>query len=76
MKYKYQYTTEEEKLTLISANTTETIKLVEEQNLFDGNFLIFEDVEIVPKDPAILVQQNLDIMQGMADIWAKLNGGV
>ena len=39
---KIQYTYDLNRLSIITANNTKI--LVEEQNLFDGNFLIFSDV--------------------------------
>lgn len=85
MLYKYQYATSGERASLIENNADKY--LVEQQEITEGNFLIFSDikpVEIIHEatkmvenaDLIALQQAQLDIMQGMADIWTKLNGGV
>ena len=47
---KFQYTTDEEKQTVLQENST--LILVEEQNISEGNYLIFaeslEDIRVVP----------------------------
>jgi heme oxygenase len=43
MLYKYQYKDEEDKQQIISENTDKI--LIEEQILFDGNFLCYSDIE-------------------------------
>ena len=52
MYHKIQYETPAEKETLLREN--ESKYLIEEQNLFDGNFLIFSEER--PVDPQIEVQ--------------------
>ncbi|MEK4273139.1 hypothetical protein [Paenibacillus sp. FSL R7-0026] len=41
MKYKYEYKTPEDREKLLNENST--LILIEEQNISDGNFLIFAD---------------------------------
>lgn len=47
MDYKFQYDTKAERDNLISQNSTKY--LIEEQNISDGNFLIFSDEPIKEK---------------------------
>lgn len=56
MLYKYQYETEEEKQDILSANTDK--RLIEVQNITEGNFLIFSDQPIEKEVVYINVPQN------------------
>lgn len=41
MRYRYEYQTDEERASIINNNSQ--LFLIEEQNIIDGNFLIFSD---------------------------------
>lgn len=43
MNYKFQYTTQDEKTAILNNNKDKI--LIEEQNITEGNFLIFSDVK-------------------------------
>lgn len=43
MIYKYQYTDSEDRQTILNSNSNKI--LIEDQNIFEGNFLIFSDVK-------------------------------
>lgn len=81
MRYKYNYDGTAEGQETVIAEHNDKI-LVEIQDITEGHFLVFEDSIIeAPVDPVeqqlvTLQQGQLDIMQGMADIWNKINGGV
>lgn len=81
MRYKYQYATDEEKQALMADHSA--LILVEEQNIIDGNFLVFADTipepVPVPVDPieqrlANIEQQNLTLMDALATIYETVAG--
>lgn len=73
MRYKYEYKTAVERDALIQEHSD--LVLVEEQNITEGNFLVFVDAqEELQADPvttklAIIEQQNLAIMAALADLY-------
>lgn len=73
MRYKYEYKTAAERDALIQEHSN--LVLVEEQNITDGNFLVFVDAPEEPQaDPvtaklAVIEQQNLTIMSALADLY-------
>jgi hypothetical protein len=65
--YKYQYTTPEERESIISQNAH--LFLIEEQNLITGDFLIFsnsptevKEIEVV-KETIVLSKEEFDALQ-------------
>lgn len=71
MTYKYEYETEEERQQLIDDN--ENLYLIEEQNLFTGNFLIFSEepevvYENVPKDEFEELKLRQDLQDQVIDV--------
>ncbi|WML35929.1 hypothetical protein [Clostridium sp. OS1-26] len=68
MEKKVQYNTLEERENLINEN--KPLILVEEQNLFEGNFLIFSDVPRVIPTQIIYTEvpkESFDLMQKTID---------
>ena len=66
MTYKYEYETEEERQQLIDDN--ENLYLIEEQNLFTGNFLIFsEEPKVVYKNVPEGEFEELKLRQDLQD---------
>jgi len=79
MDYKYQYTTPEEKQQIITQNAT--LILIEEQNIIEGNFLIFTDTLPEPRIYYIdgtrqeldkLTQDNLILMDVLATMYEDM----
>ena len=62
MLYKYEYKTNEERDNIISQNIDKI--LIEEQNITEGNFLIFTDIEVVKTDIELLQNRvnNLEML--------------
>lgn len=61
MLYKYQYQTEEQKQEIILANKNK--RLVEEQNITEGNFLLFTDAQVNSiEDRLINIESTLDLL--------------
>ena len=84
MLYKYQYNTQEERENIIINNNTLFLK--EEQNITEGNFLIFMDtqpqIEIIQVEQPIinsqlkeLQNQNLILMDALATLYETVLGG-
>ncbi len=82
MKYKFQYSNDIERLTLIQQHSDK--RLVEEQNITEGNFLVFEDKQIEVPAPVVLLDrikaledQNLVLMDALATLYEDIVlGGV
>lgn len=70
MNYKFQYTTDEEKTTILNNNKDKI--LIEEQNITEGNFLIFSDVKPVENQISELQDNQLILMNAIADLYAAL----
>ena len=74
MRYKYQYQNATERANTISTYTD--IILIEEQNIVEGNYLVFSDVPI--GEPTPIEQQLVDLkdnqmilMSGIFDLYMK-----
>lgn len=65
MRYKYQYSTPEEREQILAENSS--LRLTEEQNIIDGNFLILTD-EPATLPPTPIEQRISDLEQAMAAI--------
>ncbi len=70
MTYKYQYTTEEDKLKILNSNKDKI--LIEDQNITEGKFLIFSDVKPLENQVKDLQDNQLTIMNAIADLYAAL----
>lgn len=70
MRTKIQYNNLEERQKIIDANQDKI--LIEEQNIIDGNFLIFTDVKPVEYQLKEQQENQLVIMDAIADIYIKL----
>lgn len=70
MTYKFQYTTDEEKTNIIKQNKEKI--LIEEQNITEGNFLIFSDVKPLENQISELQDNQLILMNAIADLYAAL----
>lgn len=79
MLYKRQYTTADERTNFITSNAS--LILVEEQNLIEGNFLIFSDEPLPPsavyitvseESQNILAEQNLILMDALATTFEEI----
>lgn len=68
--YKFQYQNEEDR-TNILANNTDKI-LIEEHNLFEGNFLIFTDTPRIEEQIIALKNDNLILMSALAQIYEDM----
>lgn len=73
MNYKYEYKTEEERQSILSNNADKF--LIEEQNISEGNFLIFSDIQPPQPEVKVLIKeedlneikQNQTLMQQAID---------
>ncbi|PRR85945.1 hypothetical protein [Clostridium luticellarii] len=70
MNYKFEYKTDEEKTNILNQNKDKV--LIEEQNLFTGNFLIFSDVKPLENQISELQDNQLILMNAIADLYAAL----
>lgn len=70
MIFKKQYTNEEDKLTIIEENKDKT--LIEEQNIMEGNFLIFSDTRPLEDIVNQLQQDSLTTFDVLATIYEEL----
>ncbi len=60
MFYKYQYENEIDRAAIIDSNQDKY--LIEEQNLFEGNFLLFSDVLLPEESQLDRIETTLDIL--------------
>ena len=58
MEFKFKFETEEEKVELIKNKNNEGLFLIEVQYLFEGNYLIFSDKEVVHEPTEIEILAN------------------
>ena len=58
MEFKFKFETEEEKNELIKNKNNEGLFLIEVQYLFEGNYLIFSDKEVVHEPTEIEILAN------------------
>lgn len=70
MLYKFQYTSDAEKQTLIANNADKII--VEEQNITEGNFLIFSDGPRLEEQLSQLKEDNLILMDVLATMYEDM----
>lgn len=70
MTTKVQYTDQADRQLKIDANANKI--LIEEQNLFDGNFLIFTDIKPLENQIADMQDNQLTIMEAIADLYSAL----
>lgn len=70
MNYKFQYTTNDERATILNNNKDKI--LIEEQNITEGNFLIFSDVKPIENQISELQDNQLILMNAIADLYAAL----
>lgn len=62
MNYKFEYKSQDERQNILNQNTDKF--LIEEQNIAEGNFLIFSDVQpSLPKVQIIVKEDNLNSIQ-------------
>lgn len=78
MKYKIQYTDQEDRQAILDDNKDKI--LAEEDNITEGNFLIFEDI-VLSSEPTIdeVLEGQQTIKDGMADMFilvASMQGTV
>jgi hypothetical protein len=66
VQYKYQYMDDDDKQSIIDANADK--HLVEQQNLIDGNFLIFADSPLQPPEPGPLETENTALKLALAEL--------
>ena len=74
---KIQYSDINERLTVINANPT--LILVEEDNITEGNFLVFSDVELTPEIIYTTVPKTeIQLLQNMQSqvVLALVTGGL
>lgn len=67
---KIQYTDQTDRQNKIDANKDKI--LIEEQNIIDGNFLIFSDVKPLETQVSELQQDNLILMDALATSFEKI----
>jgi len=72
MNYKIEYINETDRQTIIDANNTKI--LIEEQNIIEGNFLIFSDVKPLENQLIELSDTQMVIMSGIADVYMATLG--
>lgn len=70
MNTKIQYTDLTDRQTIMDANKDKT--LIEEQNIKEGNFLIFSDIKPIENQIGDLQNNQLIIMNAIADVYAIL----
>ncbi|MEK6452625.1 hypothetical protein [Caldifermentibacillus hisashii] len=70
MNLRIQYTDETEKQNIINANSDKI--LIEEQNITEGNFLIFSDVKPIEEQVKQLQQDNLILMDAVATTFEEI----
>lgn len=70
MQYKIQYTNEIDRQLKIDANKDKV--LIEEQNITEGNFLIFSNTKPLEIQIADLQQDNLILMDALATIYEAI----
>ena len=74
MRFKYQYITEEERQNLIALYSD--MRLVEEQNITEGNFLIFTDEPLSEQVVYTQVpQEEFELLKQAVDELILTNGG-
>ncbi len=66
MQYKHQYTDDDDKQSIIDANADKF--LIEQQNLIDGNFLVFADSPLQPPAPGPLEAENTALKLALAEL--------
>lgn len=71
MTYKYEYKTDDERTNVISQNKDKT--LIEEQNIIEGNFLIFSDVKPLENQLKDLQDNQLILMNAVADLYTQIS---
>lgn len=71
MKYKYQYKDNTERQSVLDSHKGKY--LVEEQNITDGNFLIFSDIKPTEDKFKDLQDNQLIVMNAIADLYSSLN---
>ena len=69
---KIQYLNLIERQSIIDANTTKT--LIEEDNITEGNFLIFTDIKPLENQLIELNDNQMTLMSGMVDIYMSQLG--
>ncbi|MBV4424931.1 hypothetical protein [Clostridium tyrobutyricum] len=70
MIYKFQYKTDDEKINILNQNKDKI--LIEIQNITEGNFLIFSDIKPLNNQLNDLQNNQLNIMNSVADIYSKI----
>jgi hypothetical protein len=70
MNYKIEYTDLTDRQAKVEANKDKI--LIEEQNIIEGNFLIFTDVKPLENQIADLQENQLTIMNAIADLYSAL----
>jgi hypothetical protein len=79
MKYKFEYSNNTERENIVNGNSN--LYLIEEQNITEGNFLIYSDVPIEPETEVIYMnvpQEDFDSIkqQNAQMILALVQGGL
>lgn len=70
MQYKFQYQNDTDRINIINQNKDKI--LIEEQNITEGNFLIFSDIKPIDNQLNDLQNNQLNIMTAIADIYSKI----
>ncbi|WP_373845283.1 hypothetical protein [Clostridium sp.] len=70
MTYTCEYTTQEGRTNILAQHKDKI--LIEEKNIKEGNFLIFSDVKPLENQVADLQQNQLIIMNAIADLYSAL----
>lgn len=71
MTYKFQYQNDTDRTTILN-NNKEKI-LIEEQNITEGNFLIFSDVKPLENQLKDLQDNQLILMNAIADLYTQIS---
>lgn len=70
MTYKFEYTDETSRQSIIEANSDKVLK--EDQIITDGNFLIFDDTKPIEQELSELNDNQLTIMSAIADLYTTI----
>lgn len=70
MIYKYEYTTQEERTSILESNQDKY--LIEEKNIREGNFLVFTDVKPLEVEITELKTSNEELSNYMLDVDMRL----
>ena len=70
MNYRYQYQNSTDRQTILDSHKDKI--LIEDQNLLEGKFLIFSDVNPIENQVADLQKNQLTIMSAIADLYSSL----